>query len=93
VVAPSGHSGGRGWWAGSPGTALGLRVDLWAAGSDDSQPVSVFLRTGMDTEKTVTVPLTADGALNYRYEIRRITESGEELVKSGEGTTTLLLVR
>jgi hypothetical protein len=78
-------------WAGSPGAALGLRVDLWA-GSDDSQPVSVFLRTGMDTEKTVTVPLTADGALNYRYEIRRITEGGEELVKSAEGTTALLLV-
>ena len=47
----------------------------------------------MNTEKTVTVPLTADGALNYRYEVRRITENGEELVKSDEGTTALLLVR
>src|SRR4029077_5495060 len=64
-------------WVGSPGTALGLRVDFWA-GSDNSQPVSVFLRTGVDTEKTVTLPLTPDGVLNYRYEVRRITENGEE---------------
>jgi hypothetical protein len=79
-------------WVGNPGTALGLRVDIWPAGGD-GQPVSLFLRAGQDTEKTVAVPLSGDGTLSYRYELRRITESGEELVKSDAGNTGLLVVR
>lgn len=81
-------------WVGSPGNALGLRVDFWVSpASGDDQNVSIFLRGGQDGEKIATLPLDGHGSLQYRYEIRQISASGEELVKSDTGNTSLLLVR
>ena len=81
-------------WVGDPGTALGLRVDFSVtASSGDEQNVSVFLRARQDQEKVVIMPLDPDGRLRYRYEVKRFTETGEELIKSDEGDSGLLVVR
>src|SRR5262249_34864433 len=81
-------------WIGSPGNAFGLRVDFWVTPvSGDDQNVSIFLRAGADNDKTATPPLDGDGRLQYRYEIRRLSAGGEDLMKSGTGTTALLLAQ
>ena len=81
-------------WVGNQGNALGLRVDFRVStSSGDDQNVSIFLRAGQDGEKSVTLPLDPEGRLRYRYEVKRFTESGEELVKTGEGDSGLLVVR
>lgn len=81
-------------WVGDQGNALGLRVDFRvAASSGEDQNVSIFLRAKQDGEKNATIPLDPDGRLRYRYDVKRFTESGEELVKSGEGDSGLLVVR
>lgn len=76
---------------------LGVRVDLFVtpgdAGSDSEESqVSVFLRPGAETEKVVRVPLSRDRTLLYRYEVRRYTEQGEQLTRSGQGESALLVV-
>ena len=81
-------------WIGDQGTALGLRVDFSVTASfGDDEKVSIFLRARQDQEKAVTIPLDPEGRLRYRYEVRRFTETGEELIKSGEGDSNLLVVR
>lgn len=81
-------------WVGTPGDAYGLRVDFWVTpASGDDQNVSIFLRAGADGDKVATLPLDGDGHLQYRYEIRRVSPSGEDLVKSGTGDTSLLLAQ
>ena len=80
-------------WVGSPGDVFGLRIDLWArTPSGDEQNLSVFMRAPGETEKMATLPLDADGRLNYRFEVRKVTAGGEDLVRSGEEQTTTLLV-
>lgn len=77
----------------SPGT-LAVRVDLWVtAESGEDESTSVLLRPGVASEKVVALPLAPGAALAYRYEVRRYGESGEELVRVGEGTTGLLVVQ
>ena len=81
-------------WVGSPGEALGLRVDFWiVVASGEEEQIGVFLRAGHDMEKTATLPLDGDGRLKYRYEVRRFTLAGEELVRTGQGETNLLVVQ
>jgi hypothetical protein len=81
-------------WIGDQGTALGLRIDFSVStSSGDDEKVSIFLRARQEQEKAITLPLDPDGRLHYRYEVRRFTETGEELVKSGEGDSGLLVVR
>lgn len=81
-------------WVGAPGNAFGLRVDFWVTPvSGDDQNVSIFLRAGTESDKVATLPLDGDGHLQYRYEIRRLSPSGEDLVKSGTGNTSLLLAQ
>jgi hypothetical protein len=81
-------------WVGTSGEALGLRVDFWViAANGEEEQIGVFLRAGQDTEKTVTLPLDRDGRLSYRFEVKRLTADGEELVKTGRAETNLLVVR
>ena len=81
-------------WVGTPGEALGLRVDFWViAANGEEEQIGVFLRAGQDSEKTVTLPLDRDGRLSYRFEVKRLTADGEELVKTGQAETNLLVVR
>jgi hypothetical protein len=81
-------------WVGAPGEALGLRVDFWVVvPAGEEEQIGVFLRAGQDQEKTATLPLGRDGRLKYRYEVRRFTPAGEELVKTGQGETNLLVVQ
>ncbi len=80
-------------WVGSPGDALGLRVDFWIdreAGAEEQ--VSTFLRAG-EGEARVTLPLGPEGRLAYRYEARRLSAGGEDVVQTGEGETDLLVLR
>jgi len=76
-------------WVAASGDVLGMRVDFWVAPAEDPA-ASVFLVAGQ--EKVATIPLTADGRIHYRYEVRRVTASGEELVKTDESDTALLIV-
>ena len=39
------------------------------------------------------MPLDPDGRLRNRYEVKRFTETGEELIKSDEGDSGLLAGR
>ncbi|HKF21300.1 MAG TPA: hypothetical protein VKE93_07000 [Candidatus Angelobacter sp.] len=81
-------------WVGTPGNAFGLRVDFWVTPvSGDDQNVSIFLRAGQDSDKTATLPLDGDGRLQYRYEVRRLSPTGEEVLKSGTGNTGLLVAQ
>jgi hypothetical protein len=81
-------------WVGTAGEALGLRVDFWViAPNGEEEQFGIFLRAGQDTEKTVTLPLNRDGKLSYRFEVKRLTADGEELVKTGQAETNLLVVR
>jgi hypothetical protein len=80
-------------WVGSPGDAFGLRVDVWAeTPSGDEQQVSAFLRTGVDGDKVVTLPLDGDGKLSYRYQAAKISTTGETPVRSATAQTAPLLV-
>jgi hypothetical protein len=80
-------------WVGAPGEVFGLRVDLWAkTATGDEQNFGVFMRAPAETDKTVTLPLNADGVLEYRYEVRKETAGGEELVRSGTQQSSNLLV-
>lgn len=79
---------------GTGAEVLGVRVDLWAVGAGgDEQQFSVFLRPGQETEKGVALPLDRDGQLAYRYEVRRYTAAGEELLRSGQGNSPMLVVQ
>jgi hypothetical protein len=78
-------------WLGASGTALALRVDVWA-GPDRDQQFSELLRPG--EQKTMLLPRERDGGLAYRWEVRRIDASGAAtLVRSGDGTSELLVVQ
>ncbi|MGH8531191.1 MAG: hypothetical protein ACREV1_00325 [Gammaproteobacteria bacterium] len=80
-------------WVGAPGETLGLRLDFWVKGrSEEVQTVAAFLRAGED-QQIVTVPLDAEGRLDYRYEVRRFTATGEELLRAGESQSNLLVVQ
>ena len=79
----------RAVWVGDPAGALGMRIDFWVAPNDDAC-ASLFLVVGGD--KTVTIPLDPDGRVRYRYEVQRVTASGQEPVKTDTGETTLLIV-
>ena len=80
-------------WVGSQGAALALRVDFWASdASGAEQNVPALLRAG-ESETSVTLPLDAQGAVHYRYEVRRITADGDEVVRTGEGASSLLVVQ
>jgi hypothetical protein len=80
-------------WVGDPGPALGLRVDLWPKtdGGAEGEMVSTFLRAG-ETEGRIALPPAA-GPLAYRYRVARFTAAGEEPVKDGTATGSLLVVQ
>jgi hypothetical protein len=79
-------------WVGSAGDAFGLRVDFWVTTAPDhEETVATFLRP--DQEGTVTLPLDDEGALRYRFEVRRVGPEGETLVRAGEGESDLLVVQ
>jgi hypothetical protein len=81
-------------WVGAPGDIFGLRVDLWArTATGDEQNVGVFMRAPAQTDATVTLPLNADGVLEYRFEVRKIVAAGEELIRSGAQQSNLLVVQ
>jgi hypothetical protein len=80
-------------WVGDGAGSFGLRIDFRVTGQAAEQVVSTFLRTGVDTDKVVAVPLDSAGRLNYRFEVRRIGAEGEVFVQAGEGMTNLLVVR
>ena len=96
IVVTMPHAAGtdvRIMWVGAPGAAAGLRVDFWTMlPSGEEQNVAVFLRAGTDTQATATLPADGNGALHYRYEVHRIGATGAELLRSGQETTTLLVV-
>jgi hypothetical protein len=80
-------------WVGQPGDIFGLRVDIWAtdAGGNE-QNTSVFLRAPGETQKSATLPLAADGQLDYRFEIHRMSAEGDQLIRSGDNQHSALLV-
>jgi hypothetical protein len=78
-------------WLGESGTALALRVDVWAGPGRD-QEFSQLLKPG--EQQQINLPREPDGSLSYRWEVRRIEASGDTpLVHSGEGTSDLLVVQ
>jgi hypothetical protein len=80
-------------WVGTPGSALGLRVDFWAeTPAGDEQQVSTFLRAGVDGDKVVTLPLDADGALLYRYQATSVAASGETPVRNASAQSSPMVV-
>jgi hypothetical protein len=80
-------------WVGQPGDIYGLRVDVWATdAAENEQNVSVFLRSGADAQKNATLPLGADGQLDYRFEVHRLSSDGDQLVRSGDSQHSSLLV-
>ncbi len=80
-------------WVGAPGDALGLRVDVWAqTPSGDEQPVSAFLRAGVDGDKLITLPLDGDGKLSYRYQAAKISLAGETPIRSAVAQSSPLIV-
>ena len=80
-------------WVGQPGDIFGLRVDIWARdATDNEQNVSVFLRAPAETQKSATLPLGADGQLDYRFEVHRMNADGDQLVRSGDSQHSALLV-
>lgn len=80
-------------WVGSPGDIFGLRIDIWAMdAAGDEQPVSLFLRAPGETQKSATLPLGADGRLDYRFEVHRLSADGDALVRSGDDQHGALLV-
>jgi hypothetical protein len=80
-------------WVGAAGDAFGLRVDVWAeTPSGDEQQVSAFLRTGVDGEKVVTLPLDGEGKLSYRYQAAKLSAAGETPVRSATEQSAPLLV-
>lgn len=81
-------------WVGSPGAALGMRVDLWATGPDgNEQQLSAFLRPGQTDPVKLEVPLGDGGQLAYRYEIHAITAAGEQAVRADRSVAPLLVVQ
>jgi hypothetical protein len=79
-------------WVGAADGVLGLRVDFFvASASGPDENVATFLRSTGDS--TVLLPLDPTGHLQYRYEVRRVTTAGEDLVRSGEGSSNLLVVQ
>jgi hypothetical protein len=92
-VEPEGPREVRIVWVGDPGPALGLRVDLWPRtdGGAEGEMVSTFLRAG-ETEGRIALPPAA-GPLAYRYRVARFTAAGEEPVKDGTATGSLLVVQ
>jgi hypothetical protein len=80
-------------WVGQPGDIFGLRVDIWATdATGNEQKISVFLRAPGETQKSATLPLGADGQLDYRFEIYRVSADGDHLVRSGDNQHSSLLV-
>jgi hypothetical protein len=81
-------------WVGATGDIFGLRIDLWAkTPTGDEQNVGVFMRAPAETEKTVALPLNPQGTLDYRYEVRKVTAAGEDLIRSGAQQSNLLVVQ
>ena len=79
---------------GGAAEVLGVRVDLFSeAAAPEEPPVSVFLRPEKDTEKVAVLPLGATRKLAYRYEVRRYTAAGEELTRSGQSESQLLVIQ
>lgn len=77
---------------------LGVRVDLFVVTGDagsatEESQLSAFLRPGADTEKVLRVPLSRERSLSYRYEVRRYTAQGEQLTRSGQGESALLVIQ
>jgi hypothetical protein len=80
-------------WVGHPGDIFGLRIDIWATdAADNEQNVSVFLRAPSETQKNATLPLSAGGQLDYRFEVHRLSADGDQLVRSGDDQHSALLV-
>ena len=80
-------------WVGDAAGALGLRVDLMVSRDGDQvDTCSAFLRTGQQ-EATIVLPPPTPNPLAYRWEVRRIDQTGETLVRSGEGRTKILVVQ
>lgn len=92
--SPPTHRDVRVVWVAPPAGALGAQVDFFAVNAGgDEETVSVFLAPTPASETAARLPLDRDGRLAYRYQIKRFTETGEEIVKTGEGEAALLVVR
>jgi hypothetical protein len=80
-------------WVGDPDGAFGLQIDFFATDASGAEEnVAVFIRAG-EKEATALLPLDAGGHLHYRYEVRRISAGGSDLLRSGEGESNLLVVQ
>lgn len=82
-------------WLGSPGAALALQIDFRVATANggDDWTGSALLRAGQDRGRKVRVLLDPDGRLRYRYQIKRITAQGIDVIREGEGLTDILPVQ
>ena len=90
LMKPSTHEV-RVIWVGPPGAALGVRVEFVVTTSSGEQKQSVVLM-GQETEKTIALPLDAEGRERYRYEARLLTPTGEELLRAGEDESQMLIL-
>ena len=68
-----------------------MRVEFVVTTSSGEQKQSVVLM-GQETEKTIALPLDAEGRERYRYEARLLTPAGEELLRAGEDDSVFLIL-
>lgn len=87
------QAGVRVVWIGDMGTALALRVDFWVSTASVEQQVASALLQPGQTDTTVTLPGDQTTPPPYRYEVHRIDATGDTLVKKGDDSTRLLVVR
>jgi hypothetical protein len=93
--APPSAAAVRVTWLGDRADALAMRADFYHSpgpGRADEQVASALLQP-TEPDTVVQLPLDPDGRLRYRYEVRRIDDTGETLVRTGEDSARLLVVR
>ncbi len=79
-------------WVGDVGDALGIRVDIHVVDGGTTETASAFLRAG-ESEAVVVLPLPGDAPLSYRYEASKVTSAGAQPIRSGQDTSTILVVQ
>jgi hypothetical protein len=81
-------------WLGDVGSALAMQVDFWVTpkGGPEQQVASALLQPGQQ-DTSVSWAGDPGAPLAYRYEVHRLDATGDTLVKSGQDTSPLLVVR
>ena len=81
-------------WLGDVGSALAMQVDFWVTpkGSPEQQVASALLQPGQQ-DTSVSWAGDPGAPLAYRYEVHRLDATGDTLIKSGQDTSPLLVVR